>query len=171
MTEQWRAAPGFSGYEISDQGNIRSARQVRDRPPGTPITQRPTVWGYMAACISNDAGDVRPRSVHRLVLLAFVGPCPPGHEARHINGVRTDNRLANLRWGTKDENARDRIAHGKQVRGEQVNTARLTAEQVVEIRRLHRENGLGGRRLAARFGVARNAIYMILKRQSWAHLP
>lgn len=170
MSENWRSIPGMAGYEVSDLGHLRSARRVRDRPPGTPITQRPTVWGYMSACISNDDGDIRPRVVHRLVLLAFVGPCPDGHEARHINGDRKDNRLVNLRWGTKNENANDRIAHGTQVRGEKVNTSRLTPEQVREIRRLNREEGLGDRRLAARYGVARNTIRGILTGTTWAHL-
>ena len=34
--------------------------------------------------------------VHRLVLLTFVGKPTEGQEARHVNGVPTDNRLENL---------------------------------------------------------------------------
>lgn len=50
--------------------------------------------------------------MHRLVLLAFVGPCPDGMEACHANDIPTDNRLANLRWGTHADNMRDRIENG-----------------------------------------------------------
>lgn len=170
MSESWRPIPGLNGYEVSDIGNLRSARWVRDRPPGTAISQRPTIWGYMSACISSDEGDIRPRVVHRLVLLAFVGPCPTGHEARHIDGDRKNNSLSNLRWGTKDENAADRIAHGTQVRGEKVNTSRLTPEQVREIRRRYADESIGHRRLAAAYGVARNTIAGILTGKTWAHL-
>ena len=54
----------------------------------------------------------RQRRLHRLVLEAFRGMCPPGHEARHANGVPSDNHLANLSWATKGENERDKRAHG-----------------------------------------------------------
>jgi hypothetical protein len=50
--------------------------------------------------------------VHRLVLLAWVGPPPAGTEACHNNGMADDNRLVNLRWGTRSENTRDMVSHG-----------------------------------------------------------
>jgi len=37
-------------------------------------------------------------SVGRLVLAAFVGPCPAGHRAAHLDGNPLNNRLANLAW-------------------------------------------------------------------------
>ena len=49
--------------------------------------------------------------VHREVLKAFAGPCPPGMVACHANGDRQDNRAANLRWDTYKANARDRQVH------------------------------------------------------------
>jgi hypothetical protein len=50
--------------------------------------------------------------VHHLVLEAFVGPRPAGHEAAHGDGDKTNNALANLRWATPKENAADRYRHG-----------------------------------------------------------
>lgn len=49
---------------------------------------------------------------HRLVLQAFVGPCPEGMEACHNNGNPADNRLENLRWDTPSSNALDKVKHG-----------------------------------------------------------
>ena len=51
--------------------------------------------------------------IHRLVLEAFVGPCPEGMETCHNNGVRTDNRLENLRWDTSSANNDDIVKHGR----------------------------------------------------------
>lgn len=52
------------------------------------------------------------RKVHRLVLEAFVGPCPGGCVGCHGNGDTTDNRLVNLRWDTPGANNRDKREHG-----------------------------------------------------------
>lgn len=66
--------------------------------------------GYRHVTLSS--GRRRERAhVARLVLLAFAGPCPEGHEALHGNGRRWDNRLANLRWGTRPQNRADRERH------------------------------------------------------------
>lgn len=124
----------------------------------------------MLASLVDDSGDRRPRVVHRLMLLAFVGPCPPGYEARHLDANRSNNTLSNVVWGTKEENAADRIRHGNQARGEKINTSRLSPDQVREIRHLYAETGIGYRRLSARYGVHRNAIQMIVWRKSWAHI-
>jgi hypothetical protein len=50
--------------------------------------------------------------VHRAVLEAFKGPCPPGMEACHYNDVGTDNRIENLRWDTRKGNKRDEVRNG-----------------------------------------------------------
>jgi hypothetical protein len=56
------------------------------------------------------AGGVR-RQVHRLVLEAFVGPCPDGMECCHEDGDSTNNRVDNLRWDTHEANVRERLEH------------------------------------------------------------
>ena len=106
---------------------------------------------------------------HRLVLLAHVGPCPDGMETRHLNGIRSDNALSNLRWGTHQENADDQRRHGTQSRGEGHGNAKLTERDVREIRRLR----AGGEKLAGlgeRFGVHNSMIHMIVNRQRWKHV-
>jgi hypothetical protein len=71
---------------------------------------------------------------HRLVLHAFVGECPMGCEALHINGNRLDNRLENLRWGTRKENVADAIKHGTATIGSKNGAAKLTNEMIKTIR-------------------------------------
>jgi hypothetical protein len=71
---------------------------------------------------------------HHLVLETFVGPCPTGMECRHLNGDRSDNRLANLCWGTKVENAADRERHGTQPRGSKIPWSRLTEADIPVLR-------------------------------------
>jgi hypothetical protein len=58
-------------------------------------------------------GTVRTGLLHHLVAEAFIGPRPtPTTEIRHLNGNPGDNRPANLRYGTRAENAEDSKRHG-----------------------------------------------------------
>lgn len=119
MTETWRAVPGYEGaYEVSDVGQVRSLDRVaRTRWGGTyPIQGQvlaPTVQtnGYKYVSLKAD-GTTRRVQVHVLVLEAFVGPRPERHQARHLDGGRLNNALANLAWGTASANIRDKTRHG-----------------------------------------------------------
>lgn len=105
----WRVIPGWEWYEASDDGQVRSL----DRPgrPGRVLVQSPTSNGYLGVQLSGN-GRRRSMRTHWLVMLAFVGPRPDGWDTRHLNGIKTDNRLANLRYGTKSENEFDKVTHG-----------------------------------------------------------
>jgi hypothetical protein len=68
--------------------------------------------GYITVNLKpGGAIKLKTMRVHRLVLDAFVGPCPDGMECRHLNGVKADCRLSNLAWGTRKENIEDRVRH------------------------------------------------------------
>lgn len=51
--------------------------------------------------------------VHRLVLEAFVGPCPDGMVACHWDDNPENNHLNNLRWDTESSNQRDKVRNGR----------------------------------------------------------
>lgn len=125
----WAPIPGFEGrYEASDSGLIRSLDRVietrngsRWKPgqPGTPGIRRlkgrvlrPGKIGSLEHLHVVLAGRV-DRTVHSLVLEAFVGPCPEGMEARHLDDNPTNNHLSNLVWGSRSENSYDAIRNDK----------------------------------------------------------
>ena len=107
MSEQWRDIPGFPQYQASSEGRIRSLKRGGRRV----LTGTPFKSGYLYVHITPD-GRRKHVSIHRLVLLAFSGPCPEGLEARHLDGNCTNNHPGNLAWGTHSENIRDRVRHG-----------------------------------------------------------
>jgi hypothetical protein len=116
-------------------------------------------------------GMVR-RYVHHLVLEAFVGPRPKGMECCHWDDDATNNRLSNLRWGTRLDNMQDRIRNGraKAPFGEANGNAKLTADQASEIRAL-RVLGVPTRTLARRFNVSRSLVQFIERGRVWRHAP
>lgn len=173
MIERWKPVVGYEGrYEVSDHGNVRSLdrfdsignRQIKGR------TLKPIAGthGYLAVSLHN--GGRRVGFIHRLVLEAFVGPCPHGMEARHFpNRDRTDNRLANLKWGTSADNEADKLMHGTSNRGERCGTSKLGAADIDRIFTLRRA-GYTQQQIADRVGVCRSNVSLILSRRRWAHL-
>lgn len=167
--EEWRAVPGADGwYEVSDQGRVRSWFAFGARPPRRANEPRPmrlavNRYGYQVVRL---AALGRRRPVHRMVLAAFVGPCPPGMEACHNNGVRNDNRLSNLRWDTRTANHADKRHHGTTTAGERNPHAKLNDASADAIRRA-RMSGRTERDVAGAFGVSRSAVYLIMCGKSW----
>jgi hypothetical protein len=119
--ECWLPVVGFEGqYEVSCLGQVRSVDRIvvfcdgrkrfaRGRiRKSHPFTDR----GYRAVTLCSE-NHCRPHSVHVLVLTAFVGPPPSGTECLHDNDIADDNRLSNLRWGTRSENLYDMVRNGR----------------------------------------------------------
>ena len=111
VVEEWRSVSGYPDYEVSDQGRVRSFRRNRQ---GQVLRVNRITNGYLQVNLYIGSGKGSRKLVHRLVLEAFVGPKPSGHEACHNDGDQTNNRLTNLRWDTPKNNARDVKLHGRQ---------------------------------------------------------
>jgi hypothetical protein len=113
--ERWCECLGYPGYEVSDRGRVRSWRVsgFADLKAAFPKILRSTyLQGYRYVSLSLGADAAVSKSVHRLVLEAFVGPCPPDKsEAGHNDGVRNNNALSNLAWKDLKEQADDRRKH------------------------------------------------------------
>lgn len=107
MAEQWRPVVHWEGlYSVSSLGRVRSedrittsngrARRVR----GCILLANPT-GGHPAVALCRD-GRSHTYTVSRLVLEAFVGPCPGGKVARHFPDTDPhNNRLDNLIYGPR----------------------------------------------------------------------
>lgn len=170
--ESWRPIVGYEGvYEVSSCGRIRSVARVVNRRflKARMLKLSGSHKDGYSRFTPYSQGRGKSRTVHRIVLEAFVGPRPPGCECRHIDGDRANNRIENLCWGTKAENERDKALHGNTNRGSTNGRARLTEECVLEIRRAH-VGGEGKRALARRYGVTPPTIRDAIRGVTWKHL-
>jgi hypothetical protein len=164
----FRPMPGFDGYCVGSDGSAWS-RRTKAGTIGSgwaQLTPSPQTGGYPRITPCRGGRDYG-RYVHILVLEAFFGPCPPGMEACHVGVAdRTCNRIANLRWGTRLDNAADRDRHGNTRKGERHHRAKLTVEQVAEIKpKLNR--GDTQRRLAREHGMSLSSINFIHIGRNW----
>lgn len=126
--------------------------------------------GYRAVALRNMDGKGQVSFlVHRLVLMAFAGPCPEGMAARHFpDNNRGNNNLSNLSWSTKDTNEADKEIHGTLTVGERNGMAKLTYQQVQEIRDLHAA-GVSRKNIGNQFGITARHVWTLAKRKRWKH--
>ena len=104
--EIWKSIKQEPLFEVSNLGRIRN-KQTKNLHRGTEKSGK----GYVVVSILN-----KHYKVHRLVLEAFE-PIENSDELTvdHINGIRSDNRLSNLRWVTLDENIMAMINNRKEL--------------------------------------------------------
>jgi len=170
--EQWKPVVGYGGlYEVSDRGRIRALFDAcRGRhKAGRILKQKTREHGYQSVALWKQ-NQPEYRSTHSIVLESFIGSRPEGMEARHLDGVRKNNLLSNLKWGTVGENAKDRIDHGRMPRGENHAFAKLTNSGVLSIRKLWDE-GLSAKKISGRFKTTVMRAWKIGKRKAWKHVP
>jgi hypothetical protein len=107
--------------------------------------------------------------LHRLVVQAFLPARQEGQETNHKDGNKNNNRADNLEWVTPSENLKHSYRLGLHqptvLRGEDSGSAKLTGQQVREIRAS--EGTVSRHRLAAMYGVSRIHITRIQRGTVW----
>lgn len=168
MKEEWRTHPDLPGYQVSDRGRVRRSAAGKAARVGHILKPGIRSPGYAVVGLSRDS-NVTTKLVHMLVLETFVGPKPPDKEARHLDGVKSNNALSNLAWGTHAENYADRVRHGGGNHGSRHGMSKLTEEKVIAIRELarNRERHVD---IGIKFGVSRANVGMIVRGARWAHI-
>lgn len=141
--EGWRPVEGWP-YEVSSLGRVRNLS-------GRMLAQVPHNHGYMQVWLA-DKGRRMKEYVHRIVARAWWGEPPtPDCHADHINGVRSDNRMSNVRWLSPEENR----ALRKFAKGEGHTNTKLSDELV---RMLRADRSVNNAEMARRLGVRRETV-------------
>lgn len=156
---------------------------------GPTTSHRPELgpcWLWTASLGSSGYGQfglnghgARPVEAHRVAWMLTSGTIPPGLWVLHRCDVKRCVRPSHLFLGTLAENNRDMYAKGRAVtqthpekmaRGERQALAKLTAEKVREIRRLHAAGEQNYERLATRFDVDPSTVARVVKGVTWKHV-
>jgi hypothetical protein len=102
-------------------------------------------------------------------LEAFIGPRPEGMEARHLDGCKTNNKLENLCWGTREDNEADNVKHGAIHMGSKICQSKLKESDIPVIRELL-ASGIPKAEIGRRYNVKSFPIYQIACGKTWRHV-
>jgi len=168
--EIWRKIPDFKGYYVSNVGRIISINRNKNKPlvmkkhHDKDRYERITLFDHTK-------NDYTFCFVHQLVLFAFVGPKLDGMETSHLNHKRDDNRLCNLRWETASENQRRRVENRTDMRGENSPLAKLTNEDVFNIRKLYLDGQHSFKEIDTLYNITGSSYIIKLKTWAYTKLP
>lgn len=168
------ASLGFPDYRVADNGSVWSRRMLKrfkyTENGWGKLSPAIVGKGYQDVTLYDTLGRPHRRYVHRLVLEAFRGACPEGMECRHLNGNKTDNRLANLAWGTWYDNNEDRKRHGTyrtaSLKGERNPMAVLSRTKIDQVMLLMSQ-GYNLKSTAERVGVSWGTVKSLVNGNHW----
>ncbi len=163
--EIWKEIPLFERYQVSNMGNIRRGNKL--------LTPGLDTYGYRQVNLYMNKKRYT-RKVYRLVLNAFCPNIENKPQIDHINRIRTDDRLENLRWATPSENCRNKVGYSEELHGinwnkknssyvvkfmkdgvEQYFGSRKTLEDAIELRNLSlKENTYTKIKLREMYGIS-----------------
>lgn len=146
MSEEiWRLVPGFPDYEVSDMGRIKSFRRKKVRV----LNPHRNNLGYSSVVLFRDGNPPKQMTVHRIVMLAFVGPCPERMEVCHSDANPRNNQLSNLRYDTHLANMREVTLLGKK---------RVIFDEQAKAIKEDRQLGVSTKELAERYRISERTV-------------
>jgi len=159
--------PNFPAYCATKDGKIWSRKTKRF------LKSSLSCLGYYYVDLRKDSKPCR-RHVHRLILETFIGSCPKGMECCHNNGISTDNRLENLRWDTRSNNAKDAVKHGTLTslfqNGEAHPNSKLKEKDVRMIVYMYKTGLFLMRKIVEVYNVKHSVISRIINKKRWKHI-
>lgn len=165
--EIWKEVKGFEDqYEISNQGNLRSKDRIvkhyiegfTRNYKGQPKKVRLGNDGYFKCTLKQD-GKIYHFRVHRLVAEAFLINNELNKYINHKNGIKTDNRIENLKWCSASEN----VIHAVEIG---LIKTKLKDSEALDIF----NSKLSNRKLAKEYNVDSTIIWRIKNKKAYKHL-
>lgn len=155
-------------YRIDKYGNVYSPYKNWSK-----LSQQKIQKGYLRVNLRTKDGKNRRFMVHRLVLAAFK-PIDnlENYEVNHKDGNKENNYVDNLEWCTGSYNIRHSLDTGLKTpaRGEKVNSAKLSEEDVKIIWKLLNTTNMSLQEIGDQFDVSKHCIFDIKKQRSWKWL-
>lgn len=176
MEKIWEKIEGFSSYEISNYGEIKTYNW---KNKGYERIMKPALdgAGYFRTMLKRDSdGKFCTVKVHRLVCKAFLNLIEGKNIVNHLNGIRNDNRLTNLEWCNHSENLKHSFKIGlSDNKGSKNPASKLVESQVQQILDNYeygRKNKTGTtkKQIAEKYKISVGTVRDIVSKKTWKHL-
>ena len=123
-------------YRVSNKGRVLTLKQGGNIRQLNVLYRRvlvPTLsdTGYLRVSLYDDSGFRKVKLVHRLVAEAFIDNPNDYPHVDHINTIRTDNSVSNLRWATPSMNSNNPLT--RQHNSNSQNPIRWNSKKVVQL--------------------------------------
>jgi len=142
-------------------------------------------WLWLASGNDKGYGQINADNdkrvnAHRVAWELINGPIPKGKQVLHNCDVRypvgdtTYRRCCNpahFFLGTTQDNTKDMMSKGREARGERMGSAKLTGEQVCNIRDAFATGSITKHKLSRQYGISRTAIRKLISGETWSHIP
>jgi hypothetical protein len=157
------------GYEVHSDGSVWSTKSNWRGYGVRELKASPNSFGYYRVRVTVN-GQRKSVFVAHLVALAFLPSRPETRcELRHLDGDKSHNQSANLKWGTAKDNADDRERHGHTAKGSRNGASKLAESDVLKIKCLLIQR-VTKTSIAKRFGVSPTTIGQIARKEIWANV-
>ena len=143
-------------YEITRDG------KVINKHTGHTLAPQPNGKGYLRVSIGK-----KLMFIHRLVAEKYIPNPENKPQVNHKDGNKLNNCVDNLEWVTNQENRNHAVDNDLQVTGEKCSWAKLTEENVKEIRA---NPGYENEYWARKFKVSRSTINDVVNYRTWKHI-
>jgi len=155
---------------IKDKESISHRKKIEwkidERGCHICVSHKPSCGGWHPMIFRTINGTPKRQRASRYIYEQKYGEIPKGMSVRHT----CDNPLCinpeHLILGTNDDNIRDKVMRNRQTKGEAVNTAKLTEQEVIEI--INSKNKT--KELMRKYGVSKTCINLIRRRKTWKHI-
>lgn len=165
--EIWREIKEFPDYQVSNLGRVKSLKYSAPHILSPSLSKSN---GYYQVILRRDAQSTTMK-IHWLVAEAFLGERKPEMTINHINGNKLDNRVENLEYLSMTDNMHHASEHGLLTIGSNHPQAKLSENDVIEIKRALQNYRRGMiLDLARTYNVNKEAIRLIKIGRTWRHV-
>lgn len=168
-------------FSVDEQGRVWRHGRVTG---GSPLEVPPITWYGQPVRAEKDNGDHHLRLqfrakaerqqvyAHRIVWMVLNRSAIPSRmEVNHIDGDGTNNHPENLEVVTKSQNAKHALHTLGKLANRNLPGAKLTPQQVIEIRELYDSRSIAQKEIASLYGVSDVTVRNIGRRVKWTHIP
>jgi len=171
-TERWKRIE-FEGIHpdekvfISDFGRIRSFKTSRE---GGKIIGGSWLSNYNIIVLRTKDDGRKTIFIHKMVAEYFLPePSDDKKIVIHLDYNRKNNHYTNLRWVSQKE-ATEHRRNDKDYDTKKVRNAKLTAEKVIEIKKLLKEGKMRPFRIAQLYRITHTQLNRIKSGENWSHI-